>query len=216
MVQVAIFDLDGTILNTLKDLSNAANFALVELGLPLHTEEEYREMISYDGKRLVESMLPSNYQSMHKLATTFFEYYYHANATRETKPYEGIVDLLKQLKENQIKLVVLSNKPHSCIKKIIKHFFANIFDLVIGMREEEEFKVKSIQEVMDTFQVKKEDILYITDSNIDIEIGNQIPVSVAAVSWGYDSRELLMKANPAYMVSSPSELAEIILKEYVK
>ena len=161
MYRALIFDLDGTLLNTLQDLTNACNFALVELGLPLKKTEEVKYMIGNGKNKMIERMLPKGYESLHEIALKYFDSYYPVNMLKETVAYEGIADLLRNAKKHGILLGVLSNKSDSFVQKMMAHYFPDIFDVVCGGDKGNPMKPDptALNEIIEGLHVDRKDIL---------------------------------------------------------
>ena len=215
MIKTILFDLDGTLLNTLEDLANACNYALNKFSFPTHNIEEYKKFIGNGIYKLVERAVPNNKkdkETVEKVLETFSDYY-NEHMIDMTKPYDGIVDILDELRAKGIKLAVVSNKKHEFTIEIVKKYFGDRFDIVFGHREN--YKAKpdptSVLEVIEKFNILKSECIYIGDSNVDILTAKNAGVKSVGVSWGFRDREELANEGANYLTDNNIELLNIIL-----
>ena len=215
MYKACIFDLDGTLLNTLQDLTNACNFALLEMGFPLKTKEEIRSMIGNGKTKLMERILPKGYQYLHDNARLYYDSYYTINCMKETTPYAGIRETLSFLKEHGVKLAVFSNKSDSIVQPMIEHYFPGIFDVVLGGDTGIPLKPdpEGLNRIISGLNISSNDILFIGDSDVDVKTGKNGHTHSCGVLWGYRSEENIRKENPDYIIHKPEELERIVYAE---
>lgn len=216
MFKVAIFDLDGTLLNTLYDLANACNYALNRFSFPTHEVEKYKTFIGNGIYKLVERAVPDNKkdkETVEKVLEVFSEYY-NEHMMDMTKPYNGIINLLDELRENNIKLGVVSNKKHEFTMEIVNKYFGDRFDIVFGHREnyKEKPDPTSVLEIIEKFNVLKNECIYIGDSNVDIMTARNSGIESVGVSWGFRGREELASEGANYLADNTTELKDIIIK----
>ena len=208
---LVIFDLDGTLLNTIDDLAAAANHVLNARGFAARSVEECRQFVGNGVSKLLERALPKEVhlsQNMADLHGAFFAYY-DAHLTDKTRPYEGIDELLKSLQARGIKLAVCSNKYQRATSYLITHFFAQIkFTSVLGQREDLPLKPdpQMIDEIIRIAQEAKENCLYIGDSEVDMQTAQNAHVKCCGVTWGFRSREKLAAHQPTYVVDNPAQI----------
>ena len=214
MLKVVIFDLDGTLLNTIEDLGRAVNYALSLRGLPLHPMEEYRGMVGHGVRNLVTVALPKELQADEALidaALADFKSYYTAHIDVHTRPYPGMVEAVRQLHEKGIKLAVASNKFQSGTETLIAEFFPGIpFVAVLGNRPGYPLKPdpEIVGEVLRQASASPAQTVMVGDSLTDMKTASNGGIRGIAVSWGYRALE----PSPAYaLVHSPSELLSLIL-----
>ena len=192
----AIFDLDGTLLNSLQDLTNSVNYCMKKYGGPSYTCEEIREKVGNGIYVLIEKSLPQgrsnpNYDACMKE----FPIHYKAHMLDNTKPYEGIMDALYRLKEHGYHLAIVSNKFDAAVKKLRQDFFDDVIPVAIG-------ESPSIH--------KPENCIYIGDSEVDIQTAANAGIPCISVNWGFKSTEFLKENGAAQIVSTPTELVNAI------
>ena len=195
MKKLIIFDLDGTLLDTLEDLSAAVNHALELRGLPLHTVEEYRHMVGHGVRNLVQQALPPDRASLLDEALADFKSYYQAHIDVHTRPYPGIPELLSALNEAGVKLAVASNKFQEGAEYLIRRFFPGIpFVAILGNRPGYPLKPdpEIVQEILHKADVAQEDALLVGDSPTDMRTAANGGIEALAVTWGYSSAEELI------------------------
>lgn len=194
MNKLIIFDLDGTLVDTLDDLMIAVNYALTKFSFPIKSREEIRKAIGNGTIKLIERSAPIGtdeftLKELHKI----FKKYYIENIGEKTKPYHGITSMLLNLKSKGYQLAVVSNKDHEPTIQIISKFFPNIFDKIQGSYMEHPKKPHPylIEKVLTELNIKKSDITYIGDTNIDEESAVNAGVDYFLVSYGYRTEEEL-------------------------
>ena len=205
--KLIIFDLDGTILDTLDDLSDSVNFSLSSMGLPLRTREEVRSFVGNGIRLLIERSVPDGCD----VETTvkvfdIFRHHYKDNCCNNTKPYVGIIDLLQNLRSEDIKLAVVSNKADFAVKEIVARYFDGLFDYAAGEKEGIPRKPApdSVFDALNFFGLEKSDALYIGDSEVDVETAKNAGLEIICVDWGFREAECL-KEHGASVIFSDSE-----------
>lgn len=214
MKQLVIFDLDGTLLNTIADLAQSTNYALAELGYPTHKEDAYRLMVGNGINKLFERALPEGEKSeanVLRVRQKFVPYYDLHNADKSI-PYPGISQLLACLQERGMQLAVASNKYQTAAEKLVAHYFPAIhFVAVFGQRE----GVPSKPDPTVVYDILKEagtapaDTLYVGDSGVDMQTALNVGVTSCGVTWGFRPRTELEAFHPDYIVERAEEIAEI-------
>lgn len=216
MYKVAIFDLDGTLLDTLKDLADACNFALRSYGFPEHQIEEYKYFLGNGAYKLIERALPIGKKDAETIGKVLGEFkkYYEKHKSDFTKPYDGIEELLIALKEIGIKTAVVSNKPHEFAVEIVERYFAKSFDIVFGKREGYLAKPDptTVIETLNHFKCKKEEAVYIGDSDVDMFTGKNAGLFSIGVAWGFRGARELSAAGANKIVYTSEELLSEIIK----
>ena len=213
-----IFDLDGTLINTIDDLGQACNHALSACGYPTHKIEDYPRLVGNGINKLIERALPEsdrNEETVMQLRTFFVPYYDEHNCDL-THPYDGIAALLETLKQQGHTLAVASNKYQAATEKIVEKLFPGIFDVVLGERENVARKPdpQIVWDIVEAIGRKGEeaieDALYIGDSLVDAETAKAAKLPFVACTWGFCTREQLMTAQTHYMADHPKEILTII------
>ena len=209
---LVIFDLDGTLLNTIDDLGYACNHALEACGFPTHAIEEYPRLVGNGVNKLIERALPEGQKDEETVlrVRAHFVPYYNAHNCDFTRPYDGIPELLESLKARGCMLAVASNKYQAATEKIVNHFFPDIFDVILGEREGIERKpnpqiVFDILETLSPF-TSNHSPLYIGDSLVDFETACNAHVPFIACAWGFVPRERLVTAGINHIVDQPNEI----------
>ena len=217
---IIIFDLDGTLLNTIDDLGYACNYALEQTGYPTHRIEDYPRMVGNGINNLIRRALPESERTEENIlrVRAHFVPYYDAHNCDYTRPYEGIPALLATLKAQGHRLAVASNKYQAATEKIVSHFFPGIFDVVLGERESIPRKPdpQIVYDILSTFNVQLHDfsqlstlnsqLIYLGDSLVDKETAANAKVPFVACSWGFVSREALIEAGVTSIIDKPEEL----------
>ena len=212
-----IFDLDGTLVNTIDDLGQACNHALSACGFPTHTIEDYPRLVGNGINKLIERALPEQ----HRNETTvlrlrdYFVPFYNKHNCDLTRPYNGIPELLKALKAAGHTLAVASNKYQAATEKIVAHFFPNTFDVVLGERVDVPRKpdpqiVWDILASLPSTINHKPSTLYVGDSLVDAATAKAANLPFVACTWGFCTKEQLLTAQPDYMITHPLELLNTI------
>lgn len=214
MCKLIIFDLDGTLLNTLEDLCDCVNYALCKSGMPQHTLEDVRMMVGNGIGKLIERAVPStaSESAIREVFDSFCSYYFE-HCTDKTAPYDGIREMLITLKDAGCVTAVVSNKADFAVKALCEKFFVGILDYAVGERENVRRKPSpdSVFEVIRLSNSRVEDAVYIGDSDVDIQTARNAGIECISVDWGFRSRDFLLRANASRVVSSPQELISQLL-----
>ena len=213
---IIIFDLDGTLINTIDDLGQACNYALAACGFPTHKIEDYPRLVGNGINKLIERALPEKLRQEETVMQVreYFVPYYDEHNCDYTRPYEGIPQLLKTLKEQGHYLSVASNKYQVATEKIVAQLFPGIFDIVLGERENIARKPdpQIAYDILSTLntQVSTTNCLYIGDSLVDAQTAKAANLPFVACTWGFCTHEQLQSASPDYMVNHPNEILTLI------
>lgn len=212
MYKYVIFDLDGTLLNTLEDLADAGNYALNAVGLPTHETEKYKYFVGNGIPVLIKRICPSDSdertrERVHK----YFSEYYEAHCLDKTKPYNGITDMLSELKKAGVGTGVATNKDHSFSVKLIKDFFGDSIEVVCGRKDGFPKKPDpySVNCIIEKFGADRKDVLYVGDSNVDMETAANAGLDSCGVLWGFRAEEELLSSGAKYIAASSNELINI-------
>lgn len=208
---LVIFDLDGTLLDTLDDITHSCNVALENNGLPIHTKEEVRFMVGNGIPKLIQRAIPekSNQKLFDKVLQDFLNYY-QKHSSEKTKPYDGMVDCLKNLKNLGIKLAVNSNKVENASIELCSRFYPGIFDCVAGNVPERRVKpfTDGVEYILKKTGCKS--AVYVGDSDVDIATGKNAGIPAIGVDWGFRGKDFLIKNGAVQVAMNPEELYRII------
>ena len=207
--QTYIFDLDGTLLNTLYDLTISTNYALRSNHMPEHSIDDVRNFVGNGVKKLMERAIPQGQANPLFNATyTCFCHHYLAHNLDNTAPYEGILPMLAELKKRGKNLAVVSNKFYAATQNLCHHFFNDYIDVAIGERENIHKKPApdTVFEALRQLKVDKEGSVYIGDSDVDIETAHNCGIPCISVLWGFRSYDFLVKHGATRVIRTPNEI----------
>lgn len=216
MYKYVIFDLDGTLIDTLDDLKKGINFALKELGYNIsYTKEETKFLIGEGTRNLCARAIKNIPHTEEDEETLFKEFtrLYKLHQLDDTRPFFHVEELLKLLKENNIKAAVLSNKVEQNVVDILTYLkLDSYFEIIRGQRKDIPLKPNpsSLNNLILDLAASKEEVLYVGDSDVDMVVSRNAEVDVAAVTYGYRDIELLKNYNPNYIISDPLEIYNIV------
>jgi phosphoglycolate phosphatase len=211
MKQLVIFDLDGTLLNTIDDLGSATNYALETMGYPKHPISSYPAMVGNGVTRLLQRAMPSGLdtdENVERMRTAFREYYDEHN-TDLTTVYPGMYDLVRALQERGIKLAVASNKYHEAVVHLVRHFFPDIeWAVIAGQKEGIPTKPDPsiVFDILTCVPTPKVQVLYVGDSAVDMETARRACVESVGVTWGFRPVGELKAAYADHIVNTPAEI----------
>lgn len=211
MYKVYIFDLDGTLLDTLGDLAAAVNYALREHGMPEHSIDDVRRFVGNGVRKLMERAIPDGTANPEFEATfATFRQYYMAHSLDTTRPYDGIPETLAALKARGCRLAVVSNKMMAATQELCHYFFPDTIEVAIGENEAEGIRKKpapdTVFAALRQLGVGKDDAVYVGDSDVDLETARQSGLPCISVLWGFRDRDFLIKHGAKTFVSAPQEL----------
>ena len=213
MINTIIFDLDGTLLNTLEGLKNSTNFALKKFNSPEMTLEQTRSFVCNGVRKLIERAIPigEQNQDFEKCLNTFKEHY-SKTMYQKTVAYDGIEDMLTELKKRGVKTGVVSNKFDTAVKELCKNYFDGLIIVAIGESPNVRKKPApdSVLKAMKILGAKPENTLYVGDSDVDIQTAKNSNLKSVGVTWGFRDRELLEKEGADFIINTPCELLELI------
>lgn len=215
MKNTVIFDLDGTLLNTLDDLTDSVNFALGEMGYPLHTADEVRMMVGNSVIYLIEQALPDGTdKEIFDKTLALFESHYQTNMRNKTAPYDGVMQMLDKLSTEGYKLAVVSNKPDVFTKELVSELFGDYIPLAIGRSETIARKPAPdmLELAIKQLGSDPDSTVYVGDSEVDVETSINAGVDCVGCLWGFRDRETLESAGAEFIISSPDELVGLIEK----
>lgn len=211
--QLAIFDLDGTILNTLEDLADSINYALKANGYPERTIDEVRRFVGNGARKLVERATPAGTsENEQDQVLEAFNRYYKVHCADKTGPYEGIMELLRELRAAGCKTAVVSNKPDYGVQELCQQYFEGMFDFAVGERAGIARKPApdSVNEVLQVLHVERTDAVYIGDSEVDVETAANAEMDHIIVTWGFREKEFLAQRGAKRFAETPDEIRQMI------
>lgn len=211
--KLAIFDLDGTILNTLEDLADAANYALAQHGYPGRTIEEVRRFVGNGIRKLIERAVPAETpeEEINRVHQTFSGYY-QLHCADKTRPYEGIPELLQRLRDAGCLTAVVSNKADAAVQPLCRRYYNGLFDYAVGEREGIRRKPApdSVLEVLRRLQVDAAQSVYIGDSEVDIRTAANAGMDSIIVTWGFRDRIDLESQGARRFADTPGEIYDMV------
>jgi phosphoglycolate phosphatase len=218
MQTLCIFDLDGTLLDTLADLATACNHALTELGLPAPPEDDYRLFVGKGMRALMETIVPPGSPvSLVDDCAAHFARHYQNNWRERTKPYPGVEELLARLEQAGVAMAILSNKPHQFTLLCMRHFFpATAFLRVFGLRDGYPRKPDptSALELAAIAGLAPQDCFFIGDSAIDIATGRNAQMKTIGVTWGFRGLDGLKDSQARHIVATADEIYRLVTENY--
>jgi len=218
---LAVFDMDGTILNTLDDLVDSCNHVLQCHNMPVHTTDEIKYMVGNGVPKLIERAVPEGKNnSEYEAVLADFVEYYEKHAAQKTRPYDGMLEMLKTLKSAGVKLAVNTNKIEPAALILCDRYFPGLFDFVSGGRSDHAPKPASdglkniyLQAGITYEQAQKEGgAVFIGDSDVDIQTGKNAGISAIGVSWGFRGKTFLLEHGANVVVDNCKELLEKLIK----
>ena len=212
MKSLVVFDLDGTLLNTIADLGMACNHALEQMGYPPHPLSAYNFMVGDGSRKLLERAEPDADPATIDKLLRYFREYYDAHCTDHTEPYPGIPQLLDDLVKKGIKVAVATNKYQSAAERIIQHYFPQIpFVAVMGQIDGRQTKPDPsiIFAILNDSPTPKADVMMVGDSAVDIETARRACVGSVGVTWGFRPVSELRRAYAEHIVSNPMEILKL-------
>ena len=213
--KIAIFDLDGTILNTIEDLADSLNYALAKNGYKERTVAETQSFVGNGLLMLVKRAIkPETSEEEAQKVLADLKAYYKIHCADKTKPYEGIPELLKDLKTADYLLAVVSNKADYAVQILCEQYFPGMFDLAVGERENVRRKPApdSVNAVLAEFELNKADAVYIGDSDVDIETAENVGTDRILVAWGFRGADFLREKGAKNIVFDTEELKRCLLE----
>ena len=215
MKKLVIFDLDGTLLNTIEDLGQAANYALERNGYATHSMASYPYFVGNGVRRLMTRVLPEDArddETVDRVLGDFLEYY-DVHCTDYTKPYIGMPELLQDLRDMGVAMAVASNKYQKAVDKIITHFYPDInFIAIEGHREGVNVKPDPsiLFSILAKARAPKAEALYIGDSGVDMDAGRRAYIDTVGVTWGFRSKKELVEYHADAIVNNPVDILDIV------
>ena len=216
MYKYVIFDLDGTLLNTLDDLGDAGNYTCRQMGWPEHSIDAYKYFVGNGLEKLVERFTPEKHRTTDELKAAYdiFMPYYNAHKEDKTKPYTGISELLSALRASDVKFAVLTNKADHLAKPVMECYFPGMFSFVQGALPGRPTKPDPtlLHDLMKRMGAVASETLFVGDSNVDIRTAKNGGLTGCGVLWGFRTCEELLGEGADVLVETPEQLADLILR----
>lgn len=214
-VKLVIFDLDGTLLNSLEDLADSANHVLALNGYPVHPVDDYRYFVGDGVRKLIERILPENCRTESVIETVKREFvdYYDIHKEDKTIAYEGLSALLSELKRMGLKVAVATNKVHHAVAPLLAKYFPGFnFDVAIGQREGIPVKPapQIVFDIMNAAECNASETLHVGDTGTDMQLAHNAGIRCVGVTWGYRPESELVAADADYIIHKPSELLNLL------
>ncbi|MCL2289552.1 MAG: HAD-IA family hydrolase [Bacteroidetes bacterium] len=210
MIKLVIFDLDGTLLNTLDDLADCTNHVLQKNGYPTHDIDAYKYFVGNGVAMLVQRALPkATMEATFSKILNDFMNHYELHKADKTAPYAGITETLKKLQEKGILLAVATNKPHELLPDLMQYYFPTIkWAAVFGNRRDVPIKPdpQIVYDILAATQIDKKDVLYVGDTAVDMETAQNAAITKVGVLWGFRTKEELERTDADYIIERPEEL----------
>ena len=213
--KIVIFDLDGTLLNTLQDLADSTNFALNYFAYPSRTLEDVRNFVGDGVAKLIERAIPDGINNpKFEDCLELFKNHYSQNMYNKTAPYPKIIELLQEIKSKNIKIAVVSNKFDAAVKDLCAKYFNGLIDFASGENEMLGIRKKpsadAVIRVLENFNIERENAFYVGDSQVDILTAKNAQIPCISVTWGYKTKDFLIKNGAEYLVNNPEDILLII------
>lgn len=216
MYQYVVFDLDGTLLNTLDDLADAGNWTCRQRGWPEHSLEKYKYFVGNGMARLVERFSPEEFRTPEQIQTTLdmFIPYYHAHKADKTAPYPGVPAMMERLKCAGIQMAVLTNKANELARPVVETYYPNVFSVVQGAVPGVPTKPDptALYRLMERMGAVPRGTLFVGDSNVDICTAKNAGLDSCGVLWGFRTRKELEAEGATYFAETTEQLVELILE----
>lgn len=215
MYNTVIFDLDGTLLNTIDDLADAVRYVQQKFGWKLHTTDTVKKHVGNGIRNLLRLSIPDGFENPHfeEVFNTFKEFY-QKNCMVQTCPYPGIIELLKALKEKGYKMAIVSNKAHSAVLELNENLFKEYIDIALGENEAGGIKKKPAPDMVNLALEKlgsvKSESIYVGDSEVDKATADNSEMDCVLCQWGFRHLSLLQELQPKAIISTPLELLNIL------
>lgn len=213
MYKAVIFDLDGTLLNTLDDLANSVNFALRSFSYPEKTTEQIRRFVGNGVIKLMQRATPDGIlQTDFEKCFSCFKEHYLEHMSDNTKPYDGVCEMLEQLKKAGVKTAVVSNKLHSGVTGLCQGFFGDLISCAFGVSVESERKPAptNVFKAFSALGVCGDECIYVGDSEVDIQTADNAKIPCIGVTWGFRDKEELLQGGAKYIADTAQQVVKIV------
>lgn len=212
-----IFDLDGTLLNTLDDLAASTNYALARHGLPCRTTDEVRRFVGNGIRNLIRlAVAPNTDEALVDAVKATFDRHYGAHNLDRTRPYPGIIELVERLRHAGLRCCVVSNKGDYAVQPLVEHFFCGLFDVACGEREDQGIRRKpwpdTVNACMRATGADTSNSVYVGDSEVDVLTAHNAQIPCVLVSWGFRDEKYLREKGAQTIVHTVTELEHVLVR----
>ncbi len=216
MVKLCVFDLDGTLVNTLHDLTDSLNYALNECGFPTLSEERVAAIVGHSVDYMCEHATPEEHRDQYKKVLELYRARYREHSLDRSHPYDGMIDAVRRIKDAGVTVAIASNKPHADTVKVIEMLYPqNLFSLVLGRTEK--FTIKPAPDalyfIMDYFGVTAEESVYVGDSDVDVQFAHNAGMRCVSVDWGFRTVDEILAAGATCITSDPTKVPDLVLHD---
>jgi len=218
-ITTVVFDLDGTLLDTLGDLADGVNFALTQYGYPARTLEEVRQFVGNGVRNLIELSIPGGIGNPDfEPCLHMFKEHYSKNMQNKTRPYEGVVELLEALRKAGIKTAIVSNKFDKAVKELSKEYFGDHIAVSIGesVRIHKKPAPDCVYEALHELGSPARTAIYVGDSEVDVRTAHNAGLPCVGVTWGFREKEILVAEGAEYIIDHPLELLDILKNNFCR
>jgi phosphoglycolate phosphatase len=208
-----LFDLDGTLVDTLADLANAMNFGLQRFGQPTHSVEACRQMIGSGVKKFAQRALAEDAQNLRDEVLSAMRARYHDKCIEHSRLYDGIFETVEKLREKGLRLAVVTNKDQAEAERIVEHFFgADTFEWVVGVAGNMPVKpdTTGTMKIVESMGLSCEDFLFVGDAEVDVRTAASAHIRSVGASWGFRGRDELVEAKADIIIDSPAEILDLV------
>ena len=213
MINTIIFDLDGTLLNTLEDLADSTNYALTESGLPVRTIEEIRHFVGNGVELLIKRAVEGKLEKKEEeKCLAVFKQHYKENMNNKTKPYDGILELIRALLIKEYRIAIVSNKFDSAVKELNNIYFEGLFPVALGASDTIAKKPApdSVFKALKQLGASEKNAIYMGDSDVDVMTAKNSGLPFVGVTWGFRDEEILRAMGAEKIIHEPKQLFEIL------
>ena len=216
MVKLCVFDLDGTLVNTLHDLTNSLNYALSACGFPALSEERVAAIVGHSINFMCEHAVPPEHKNQAEKVLELFKEHYKEHSLDLSHPYDGMIDAVQAIKAAGVTVAIASNKPHMDTVKVVETLYPkDTFSLVLGRTDK--FAIKPAPDVlhfiMDYFGVTPSECVYVGDSDVDVQFAHNAGMRCVSVNWGFRSVEEILSAGATCITGDPKKVPELVLSD---
>lgn len=213
--KIIIFDMDGTLLNTLEDLTDSTNFMLSQFNYPIKNIEQIKNFVGNGVYKLIERAIPQGKQNNNfDKCVEIFKQHYKNNMYNKTTLYNGIENMLKKLKQDNFIIAVASNKFDLAVKDLCKKYFTNLIDCAYGENEKQGINKKPspdiVFKILEQYNLTPQKAIYVGDSEVDIQTAKNCGIDCISVSWGFKTKEFLTKNGAKNIIDTPDEIFKFI------